>query len=104
MLKADFGLALTARSADELRRMASQYTAAVAIVDLTIFPVEQVRSLHREMNIRLVCTHRLADEAMWMRALEAGALDCCCDDDTAGIIAAAIRCRGMKAKARPAAA
>jgi DNA-binding response OmpR family regulator len=37
----------------------------------------------------VICTHRLADEEMWVAALAAGADDCCAPDDIAGILRAA---------------
>jgi hypothetical protein len=41
--------------------------------------------------VSLVCNHRLADDAMWTRALSAGAADCCPSYDTQGILQSAVR-------------
>jgi hypothetical protein len=31
--------------------------------------------------MQIVCTHRTPDEVMWTEAMDAGALDCCFNDD-----------------------
>jgi len=41
---------------------------------------EIVRLRHR-LGMEIVCTHHTPDDVMWTDALDAGALDCCFDDD-----------------------
>ena len=75
---------------DELRHSIPRHRADVAIVDLELATVEEVQRLTREFPATIVvCTHRLADEKMWMQALSAGAADCCHDSDVRAILFAA---------------
>ena len=40
--------------------------ATLAVVDLELIPLPEVEELCRELsNVRIVCTHRLADNALW---------------------------------------
>jgi DNA-binding NarL/FixJ family response regulator len=75
---------------DELRFAIPRHRADVAIVDLELAPLNQVQMLTREFAAtRVICTHRLADEKMWMDALAAGAADCCYTSDVRAIVLAA---------------
>ena len=60
------------------------------IVDLELVNFQELHEIcewHR--NTAVICTHRLADEEMWVAALAAGAADCCAPGDIAGILRAA---------------
>lgn len=75
---------------DELRYSIPRHRADVAIVDLELATVEDVQQLSHEFPATtIVCTHRLADEKIWMQALSAGAADCCHDSDVRAIVLAA---------------
>jgi len=66
--------------------------ASLAVVDLELIPLPEVELLCRELNnVRVVCTHRLADDALWTAVLSAGAEDCCTANDISGIVSAAER-------------
>lgn len=65
--------------------------AEVVIVDLEIVTVADVEKLSREFpGSRVICTHRLADEEMWMAALNAGAVDVYQPSETESIVRAAM--------------
>jgi hypothetical protein len=77
--------------------------AALAVVDLELIPLAEVEVLCRELNnVRVVCTHRLADEVLWSAVLGAGAEDCCAANDISGIVSAAERSLVPRARARAA--
>jgi hypothetical protein len=77
--------------------------AALAVVDLELLPLAEVEELCRELdNVRVVCTHRLADESLWPAVLGAGAEDWCSSNDVSGILSAAERTLIPRAHARAA--
>jgi DNA-binding NarL/FixJ family response regulator len=79
---------------EELWRAIPRHRADVAVVDLEMTNLEKVRELRREFPATtLVCTHRLADEKMWIEALAAGAADCCFTSDVRAIVLAASQTR-----------
>jgi DNA-binding NarL/FixJ family response regulator len=82
------------RTLDELRQAIPSHRADVAIVDLELASLHEVQQLKREFSsTTIVCTHRLADEKMWMDALAAGAIDCCYSSDVRAIVLAASHTR-----------
>ncbi|HYL92297.1 MAG TPA: hypothetical protein VEW69_03975 [Alphaproteobacteria bacterium] len=73
-----------------LRELLVSDHADVAIVDLELAGLEEVRRLKQEFDrCTIVCTHRLADEKLWSEALAAGAADCCFSSDVRAIVLAA---------------
>ncbi|HLH06452.1 MAG TPA: hypothetical protein VKW78_04380 [Terriglobales bacterium] len=77
---------------ENLRAEILKSRAALAVVDLELLPLPEVKELCRELNnVRVVCTHRIADEKLWAAVLGAGAEDCCTAGDIPGIISAAER-------------
>ena len=86
-----FRLVNVAHDFGELRNSIPQHRADVAVVDLELAGLSQVQQLHQEFGTTttIVCTHRLADEKMWMDALAAGAADCCNASDIRAIVLAA---------------
>lgn len=75
---------------NELRNSIPRHRADVAIVDLEMAGLDEVQRLKREFSATtIVCTHRLADEKMWSKALAAGAIDCCASSDVRSIVLAA---------------
>jgi DNA-binding NarL/FixJ family response regulator len=80
------------RSVNELRTSIAKHHPEVAILDVEIAPISEVRRLAHEFPaVSFVCTHRLADEEMWAAALNAGAADICPSQDTPGILKAVMR-------------
>ena len=81
---------------DELRHSIPKHRADVAIVDLELAALPEVRQLKRDFAATtIVCTHRLADEKMWTDALAAGASDCCYASDVRAIVLAASHTKTM---------
>ncbi len=81
-----------ARSLDEVRRAIPKHRAQLAIVDLELASVDDVKRLTHEFDhTSIVCTHRIPDEEMWAAALAAGAIDCCQNADVSGIVQAVDR-------------
>lgn len=75
---------------DGLRQTILRHRSDVAIVDLELAALSEVQQLKLEFSTTtIVCTHRLADEKMWMDALAAGAVDCCYSSDVRAIVMAA---------------
>jgi DNA-binding NarL/FixJ family response regulator len=82
----------TAHDVSELRQMIAMEHADVAIVDLELVSLIQLRELIRDhAAATVICTHRLADENLWTQALAAGAADCCYNSDIRAIVLAAAR-------------
>lgn len=73
-----------AASLDELRRTVGKHRVNAAVVDLDVVPMEELEHLRRE-GVDVVCTHRVADEKMWVDAVNAGAVDVCYPTDTNSI-------------------
>jgi|SRR3954451_10559832 DNA-binding NarL/FixJ family response regulator len=92
----------SARSLGDLRASIARTRAEVVVVDMETASLKEIADLSREFpKARIVCTHRLADEAMWAAALGAGAADVCPSSDTHGILTAAL---SSLTRTRPAAA
>ena len=68
-------------SLSELQTVASQFPIQVGVLDLGLVSFQDVVRLRRQLGMQIVCTHHTPDEVMWTEAMDAGALDCCFDDD-----------------------
>jgi DNA-binding NarL/FixJ family response regulator len=76
----------------ELRDSIAKHRAGIAILDMEAASITDVERLAREFpKACIVCTHRLADDAMWTAAINAGATDVCPPSDTRSILRAALR-------------
>jgi DNA-binding NarL/FixJ family response regulator len=77
---------------EEIRTLLVKHRAEVLVMDMEGARLDLVEGLHRDFPTTcIVCTHRVADEAMWAAALDVGASDYCQTSDTEGILLAAIR-------------
>jgi hypothetical protein len=83
------------RSMPELQCLASKFTIPVGALDLALVTFQEIARLRRRLGMQIVCTHRTPDEVMWTEALDAGALDCCFDDDGPAI------CRAIQQLSKP---
>jgi hypothetical protein len=72
------------QSLPELQALVAQFPISVGVVDLGLVPVQDVVHL-RSLGLEIVCTHHTPDDTMWTEALNAGAIDCCFDDDVPAI-------------------
>jgi DNA-binding NtrC family response regulator len=65
--------------------------AQMAVVDIEQACLEEISKLHQEYpHLMIVCTHRLADDAMWVEALRAGASDLCGAFDLRSIVSSVL--------------
>jgi DNA-binding NtrC family response regulator len=65
--------------------------AHVAVVDIEQACLEEISKLHQEYpHLVIVCTHRLADDGMWVEALRAGASDLCGAFDLRSIVSSVL--------------
>ena len=69
------------QSMPELQRLASQFPIQIGILDLGSVTFREIVRLRGQLDMQIVCTHHTPDEVMWAEAMDAGALDCCFDDD-----------------------
>ncbi len=69
------------QSLPELQTLASQFPIQVGVLDLGLVTLQEIARLRRQLSMEIVCTHHTPDDVMWTEALDAGALDCCFDDD-----------------------
>jgi DNA-binding NarL/FixJ family response regulator len=89
-LYAHFRVVQLTTDMNELWQAIPRNRADVAIIDLELATLKEVQQLKKEFTATtIVCTHRLADEKMWMDALAAGASDCCYSSDVRAIVLAA---------------
>ncbi len=72
------------RSLLELQTLVSQFPIQIGVLDLGLVTVQEIVGLRTQLRI-IICTHHTPHEIMWTAALDAGALDCCFDDDGPGI-------------------
>jgi DNA-binding response OmpR family regulator len=92
MLLNSFKQVHVARSVDELRHTAVKHRPAAIVLDLESATLAEVETLKKDFSgVRVICNHRVADEEMWTRTLNAGADDCCPSSDTRGILFSAAR-------------
>jgi DNA-binding response OmpR family regulator len=88
-LHAHFARVTVAESPVELRTMLLRHQARVAVLDLELLDLDEVRKLARAFcDLTIVCTHRSPDERMWMDALKAGAVELCHPRDMRSILRA----------------
>ena len=78
-----------AENALELRTLLLRNDARVAVLDLDLVNVEEVRQLTRAFcNLTIVCTHPSPDDRMWIAALDAGAAEICHPNDVRSMLRA----------------
>jgi hypothetical protein len=73
------------QSLPELHTLVSQFAIPIGVLDLELVTVQEVLRLRHQLGMEIVCTHRTPDDVMWTEAMDAGAIDCCFDDDGAAI-------------------
>ena len=83
------------RSRDEFRHRVAEKRPEVVVVDVEYSRLTDVRSLHADFpTLPIVCTHRIADENLWIEAMEAGASDVCRSDDVQNVLTSVLRSVG----------
>jgi DNA-binding response OmpR family regulator len=82
----------------KLQSSIAKHRPAVVIVDLEMISINDVARLCRDFSdVKVICTHRLADEEMWTQALTAGAVDVCPAYDPGGVANSAVRITSSRA-------
>jgi hypothetical protein len=77
----------TVHATTDIPETVARLRAQLAVVDLEVVSFSELGELCKEFPATaFVCTHRLADDAMWARALAAGAVDCCLSADLQSIV------------------
>ena len=79
----------------ELQMLASQFPIQIGVLDLGLVTFQEIVRLRRQLGMEIICTHHTPDDLMWAGALDAGALDCCFDDDGPAI------CRAIQQTSTP---
>lgn len=69
------------QSLPELQTLTSRFPIQIGVLDLGLVNFREIVRLRCQLGMEIVCTHHTPDEVMWTEALDAGALDCCFDDD-----------------------
>jgi DNA-binding NarL/FixJ family response regulator len=83
-------------SIEKLQRSIAECRPALVIVDLEMISMNDVQRLCTDFSdVKVICTHRLADDEMWTQALGAGAVDVCPSFDIGGIANSAVRNTAM---------
>jgi DNA-binding NtrC family response regulator len=91
-LRGSFHSIRTVRSLADLRFAVGNQRAEAVILDMEVASLADVARLSSEFSgLRIVCTHRLADEQLWAAALSVGAADLCPSSDISAILAAVHR-------------
>jgi hypothetical protein len=75
-LSQHFETVYLARTYEEIRPALARHRAEALVLDLETYGPDEVERLHREFpSLRIVGTHRLADDKLWAEALTLGASD-----------------------------
>jgi DNA-binding NtrC family response regulator len=99
-LRAHFHAVHITGSRDELREKVARNRPGAVVFDIESSRLADVENLHRDFPaLPIVCTHRIPDEAMWMAALEAGAVDVCPADDVNNVLKSVLRSLGTSRSA-----
>jgi hypothetical protein len=73
------------QSLPELQMLVSQFAIPIGVLDLGLVTLQEIACLRHQLGMEIVCTHRTPDDVMWTEAMDAGAVDCCFDDDVSAI-------------------
>jgi DNA-binding NtrC family response regulator len=86
-LRAHFRKVAQASDHTELRDAIERNRASLAVIDLDLIPMEQVKEICADFSATgVVCVHRAPDYEMWSDATKAGALECCHPSDIPSIL------------------
>lgn len=73
---------VVAEDASELFALLLLHKARVAVLDLDLAKLEEVRQLARTYcDLTIICTHPSPDDRVWVDTLDAGPVDVCHPDD-----------------------
>lgn len=93
-----------AEGAEDLRGAIARNRAQLAVIDMELITTDDLHELCQEFEATaIVCVHRCPDEEKWIRAINAGAQECCHISDIHSILNA-LRAQSPKKFAAAAAA
>jgi DNA-binding NtrC family response regulator len=88
-LSEQLGLTEIVLSLDDALARLEQAPIATLIIDMEAVSLGEVSNLTAQFPATLVvCNHRTPDDFMWVKAVNAGADDCCASTDVLGIVRA----------------
>jgi hypothetical protein len=87
------------QSVPELQALISRVPVSIGVLDLELVTFQEIVGLRLQLGIEIVCIHHTPDEVMWTKALDAGALDCCFDNDGPAICRAIRQTSAMRNRA-----
>jgi len=91
-LKSCFHSVQLSRSGEELRQRVAKNKPDAVILDMEHSRLSDVKDLRRDFHsLPIVCTHRIADEELWVAALDAGASDVCRTDEVQTVLSSVLR-------------
>jgi DNA-binding response OmpR family regulator len=91
-LSSQFDSVHLAHSQAELRERIATDQPRALLLDMEHSPLTEVRNLHHDYpSLPIVCVHRIADESLWIAALEAGASDVCHSDEVQNALASVLQ-------------
>ncbi len=86
-LRAHFRRVAVANDKENLRDAIARHRANLAIVDLDMVSVGDVKDLCADFGTTgVICVHRAPDYEIWNEAIGAGALECCHPSDIPSIL------------------
>jgi DNA-binding NtrC family response regulator len=92
VLSPHFGTIHIAANLKDFRDAVAHRRPRAVVLDMESVVAEDLGGLRRDFpGVSIICTHRLPDDEMWMRALEAGATDVCPTYDPASVLSAVLR-------------
>ena len=99
-LRPEFRKLVIVNTSSQAESEIARLRAGYAIVDLELLSYADLQRLCSEFPATVFATvHRLADEAIWLQSLAAGAVDCCQSNDVRGLLRASERCVATMAAA-----
>lgn len=91
-LRVQFHSLYILQSDNELHGRVGKNRPDAVVLDLESASLNAVSGLHRDFPaLPIICIHRIPDEVMWVRALEAGASELCFSCDAEGLSSAILR-------------
>jgi DNA-binding response OmpR family regulator len=79
-------------SGDELHERVAKNRPEVVVLNMEYSLLTDVRRLRLDFPLLpIVCTHRIADEQLWIEALDAGASDVVRSDDVQSVLTSVLR-------------
>ena len=80
------------RTREEVRPAIARYRAEVLVLDVETSDSRELERLHQDFpGLRIVCTHRLANDELWTEVINQGAADICVPWNTDDVVRSVMR-------------